>query len=88
MKEFANELLTSVRKSVKEHNDDAFEDGYNEAANICVGVLSEVIDGLLKKINLDSRLSDQEQFLLSKLHEIRSEMETMLHDSCANAGSG
>jgi hypothetical protein len=88
VKEFVGDLVDSVRKSASEHSDDAFADGYNDAANICVGVLSETIDGLLKQIKLGSYLSDQEQFLLSKLNELKSQTENALSDFWANTDSG
>jgi hypothetical protein len=88
VKEFVGDLLGSARTSVNEHIDDAFADGYNEAANVCVGILSETINGLLKQIKPGSYLSDQEQFLLSKLNELKSETESALRDFWANADSG
>ena len=49
---------------------DAFFDGYNTAANICVDVITKNIDELFSQINSGSFLSDQEQFLLSKLNDL------------------
>jgi hypothetical protein len=60
----------------------------HKAANVCVGVLSETIDGLLKQIKSGSYLSDQEQFLLSKLNELKSQTENALSDFWANTDSG
>ena len=45
MKELANELLERVRKVANDHADDAFANGFDEAANICVGLLSETTEG-------------------------------------------
>ena len=87
MKEFVDDLLRGVRNSAHEHIDDAFADGYSEAANVCVGVLSKTIDALLKQIKPGSYLSDQEQFLLSKLNELKSQTENALSDFWANADS-
>ena len=57
---------------------DAFFDGYNTAANICVDVITKNIDELFSQINSGSFLSDQEQFLLSKLNDLKSETEEKL----------
>ena len=51
LKEFANELLERVRKVANDHADDAFANGFDEAAKICVGLLSETTEGLMKKIS-------------------------------------
>lgn len=81
MKGFVGYLLGIVRESAKRRTDDAFAEGYSEAANVCVGVLSEAIDGLLEQIKSGNFLSDQEQFLLSKLNELKSETENALRDA-------
>jgi hypothetical protein len=62
---------------------DEFDNGYNAAANICVGTITKKIDELYSKINSGSFLSEQEQFLLSKLNELKSETEEELRNFCS-----
>ena len=57
-----------------------FSEGYDEAANICMGLLSKKIDDLLSQVKAGEYLSEQEQFLLSSLHEMRAEMDAALRD--------
>lgn len=72
-----NEFIKDVLKAPL---DKEFSNGYNEAANICVGIITKKIDELFSKINSDSFLSTQEQFLLSKLKELQSETEDELRN--------
>ncbi len=82
MKEFMREIkditLNAVRESENKRMNEEFNDGYNEAANICVGIITKKIDELFSKINSDSSLSKQEQYMLSKLNELKSETEEEL----------
>lgn len=81
-KEIGNDTLKKVRESADSHMNDAFFDGYNTAANICVDVITKNIDELFSQINSGSFLSDQEQFLLLKLNDLKSETEEKLVDFC------
>ena len=81
-KEIGNDTLKKVRESADSHMNDAFFDGYNTAANICVDVITKNIHELFSQINSGSFLSDQEQFLLSKLNDLKSETEEKLVDFC------
>ena len=76
------DTLKKVSESADSHMNDAFFDGYNTAANICVDVITKNIDELFSQINSGSFLSDQEQFLLSKLNDLKSETEEKLVDFC------
>jgi len=76
------DTLKKVRESADSHMNDAFFDGYNTAANICVDVITKNIDELFSQINSGSFLSDQEQFLLSKRNDLKSETEEKLVDFC------
>lgn len=78
-KEIGNDTLKKVRESADSHMNDTFFDGYNTAANICVDVITKNIDELFSQINSGSFLSDQEQFLLSKLNDLKSETEEKLY---------
>jgi hypothetical protein len=76
------DTLKKVRESADSHMNDAFFDGYNTAANICVDVITKNIHELFSQINSGSFLSDQEQFLLLKLNDLKSETEEKLVDFC------
>ncbi|MFQ3544224.1 hypothetical protein Q7A53_09055 [Halobacillus rhizosphaerae] len=75
MKKF---IKDTVGDALNSQLNEAFNDGYNEAANICVGVITKKIDELFSKINSNSSLSNQEQFMLLKLKELKSETEEEL----------
>lgn len=71
----------AARSAARDVNDRAFADGHNDAANICVDVLSKKIDGLMSQIKAGRALSSNEQFLLSALTELKSETQAELHRS-------
>ena len=75
-----NDSITKVRGSVNERENEIFIDGYNQAANICVDIITKNIDELFNQINSNSFLSKQEQFTLLKLKELKSETEKELQD--------
>lgn len=83
---FMGDLLGKVRESASHRVGDAFADGYSEAANICIGVLSRKIDDLLNQIKSGRYLSDQEQFLLSSLDGVKSDTESTLRDFWNSTG--
>lgn len=55
-------------------------EGFENATTICIGVLSKNIDDLMNKPKSGSYLNDEEQFLLSRLTEIKSAIEQDLLD--------
>jgi hypothetical protein len=74
------EALNDVRESENNRMNEEFNVGYSEAANICVGVITKKIDELFSKINSDSSLTKQEQLMLLKLKELKSETEEELRN--------
>jgi hypothetical protein len=58
--------------------DKVFVDGYTEAANTCVGLISQKIDRLMDQIRSGQDLSAKDQYLLSKLTDLRAETEDKL----------
>lgn len=70
--EFAEEVIHSF-----------VEKGYDEAAEICLSILSESIDELSDKDKTGKRLSDKEQFLHVQLNKLKREMERALIHSRA-----
>ncbi|MGV9216120.1 hypothetical protein ACTFTM_30070 [Micromonospora sp. RB23] len=73
-------VLGAIRDSAAARADGAFADGYNEAANICVAALEGKIDGLMGQISANRYLSDQEQYLVASLRELKSNTERALRD--------
>jgi hypothetical protein len=78
----------TVRKVALDRVDDAFAEGFKEAANISVEVLSKKMDDLLSRIKAGNPLSDQEQYLLVGLHELKSETEQSLRAYWIDGASG
>lgn len=74
------ELQDRLREGAKQRIDDAFFRGFEEAALIYLGALSEKIDNLRNKIGPGNYLSNEEQILLSELMELKSETERSLSD--------
>ncbi|WP_405088323.1 hypothetical protein [Microbispora sp. NBC_01389] len=58
--------------------DNEFDKGFDEATDICMSTLQKNIDDLMSKMKSGNLLSDQEQFLLSRLDELKSETEDRL----------
>ena len=83
MQYVSNVVNESKDKAVKE----IFGDGYNEAAGICVGMITKKMDELYSQISSGSFLSEQEQFLLSNLKELKSETEEKLYDFWRDNGN-
>ncbi|MFD6435866.1 hypothetical protein [Streptomyces venezuelae] len=81
-------LGKAVRDGVRTAWDKEYERGYNEAANLCVGVLTGASEGLLAKMTSGGELSAQEQILYARLTELKAEMEELLYASCEPPSSG
>jgi len=74
------EFLGRMRSGANERLDEQFSIGFNEAANLCVDLLNQKINGLMNKITSDGSLSTPEQHLLAGLNSLKSEMEQGLYD--------
>lgn len=86
-KNIGQEALTRVRGVAREHTDQAFEDGFNEAANICVRLVTEAAAQLTTKMGTAS-LSDREQAQLARLSSLKEEMEKSLYGYWEQAVTG
>lgn len=75
---FAAELGTHVRRSATERLDEEFIVGFNEAANISVGLLTAKIDELMSRMQSGSYLSEPDQQLLAQLAALKTETEESL----------
>ncbi|MGY1551589.1 hypothetical protein ACW5CM_07355 [Microbacterium sp. A588] len=76
---FLDFFTDALRQGARSHVEDAFNSGFNTAANLAVGALSESIDNLLSKITDVGPLSDAEQLLLAQLTRTRTDIEGRLH---------
>ena len=65
-------------KVVREHDDQVFSKGFDEAANLCVGLLTAKLDELLGKMKTGA-LSSEEQRVFAELSELKAEMERRLY---------
>lgn len=74
IKEGKKEAIDNVKREL------SFE-GYDRAADICTTALTEKVDAMYKKINAGEFLSNQEQFLLAQLNELKREIENRLHNA-------
>jgi hypothetical protein len=74
MPSLIQELLQRFRQDVRSRELEAFD----QAANICMGVLWNQRNGLLAKIEPGRPLSEQEQLWLSSLMELEREIQTEL----------
>lgn len=82
---FMADILGKLRESASSHVDDAFVDGYIQAANDCMQILSRSIDGLINQVQSGRYLSEHEQFLLASLTKIRSEVEAAFREFLDNS---
>ena len=86
-RELAGDLMVNYMVIVRRRLLEKFcEHGYNEAGDRCLGVLSRNIDDLQTQVKSGSSLSKQDQFLLTKLHELKAEIESELRNFGAAAG--
>lgn len=83
MRELARDIIVDVRRRLLEG---VYDHGYNEAGDRCLGVLSKNIDDLQTQVKSGSSLSKQDQFLLTKLHDLKAEIESELRDFGADTG--
>lgn len=74
-------IFFEAREFGRRASDHFTDKGFDEAADICIGVLSKNIDELHNKSKSSSGLTKQEGFLLANLRDIKSEMEKSLCDS-------
>ncbi|MEU1622015.1 hypothetical protein ABZ479_32535 [Streptomyces sp. NPDC005722] len=65
----------------------AYDRGFNESAQICLGVLSDATDELLTRMK-SGNLSKQEQALYARLTELTAEMDERLRNACQEEPTG
>jgi hypothetical protein len=75
MREFLRDLLTGIQSRNQDRLEDEWQDGYEQSAQVCLGVLSKEIDELQRRLG---NLPKEDQVVLSHLHELRSAMKEEL----------
>lgn len=78
MTSFFDELKSRARATGNQRLDEEFAAGYDEAANICVGIVTNKINDLIATINSGQLLLEKEQLLLVSLNQLKSETEEAL----------
>lgn len=79
MSDFIGDLGRGIRWSAHARVEDAFVDGFNEAAHIAVAALTQKIDGLAARMaQAASSPASQDQFVLVALTQLKSEIEAEL----------
>ncbi|MGK5496701.1 hypothetical protein [Streptomyces sp. URMC 125] len=87
-KQVLRELGHAVREAAKEGAEESarayyssvYERGFNEAAQTCLGVLSDATNELLARMK-SGNLSEQEQALYARLTELTAEMDERLRSA-------
>lgn len=78
MTSFSDELKSRARAIGNQRLDEEFAAGYDEAANICMGIVTNKINDLIATINSGQLLLEKEQLLLVSLNQLKSETEEAL----------
>lgn len=78
MTSFFDELKSRARATGNQRLDEEFAAGYDEAANICVEIVTNKINDLIATINSGQLLLEKEQLLLVSLNQLKSETEEAL----------
>ncbi|WSB84176.1 hypothetical protein OHA60_10580 [Streptomyces cellulosae] len=89
------ELGHAVREAAKEGVEESargyyisvYDRGFNEAAQTCLGVLSDAKEELLARMK-SGNLSKQEQALYARLTELTAEMDERLRNACQQESAG
>ncbi|MCX5163792.1 hypothetical protein OOK39_31680 [Streptomyces sp. NBC_00264] len=94
-KQMLRELGHAVREGAKEGAEESaraayfsvYDRGFNEAAQTCLGVLSDATEELLARMK-SGNLSKQEQALYARLTELTAEMDERLRNACQEEPTG
>ncbi|MFC8917616.1 hypothetical protein ACFT5C_17765 [Streptomyces sp. NPDC057116] len=75
---FAADLKRDI---IDRHANENYAAGFDEAAHVCMSVLSDVIDGMMTRIKAGEFLSPQEQAALAQANELMKEMDKRLREA-------
>lgn len=87
MRDIGNGSFKRVRESVNDHQVDAFFEGYDEAATVCMHAVEARVEELHSRINDGYVLTEKEQFLLAQLSVLKKEMDDALQSSIKQKNS-
>ncbi|MEV0531823.1 hypothetical protein [Kitasatospora sp. NPDC050463] len=87
-KEVMDRLAYEAKDMLGQGGRGVYAGGYQQAADISLGILDQKIDALMKRTTSGERLSDQELFLLGSLDALKKEMESELIDFWKRGGPG
>ncbi|MEU2607734.1 hypothetical protein [Streptomyces albus] len=91
LREFGHAVGELAKEGVKESARASYlgvyDRGFNEAAQICMDVLSDATDELLAKMK-SGNLSKQEQALYARLTELTAEMDERFRNACQEEPTG
>ncbi|MFJ9804638.1 hypothetical protein [Streptomyces wuyuanensis] len=76
-----------VEESLRARHFSMYDRGFNDAAQICLGVLSDAMEDLLARMK-SGELSKQEQALYARLTELTAEMDERLRSECPGEPAG
>ncbi|MEU7018962.1 hypothetical protein [Streptomyces sp. NPDC046385] len=80
LREISMVARDAAKESVRATYRQEYELGFDDAAQTCLGVLSEAADELRAKMKTGN-LSEQEQPLLARLEELKEEMDERLQSA-------
>ncbi|MER5537399.1 hypothetical protein [Streptomyces mirabilis] len=85
LREFGHAVREAAKEGVEEsaraYHFSVYDRGFNEAAQTCLGVLSDATEELLARMK-SGNLSKQEQALYARLIELTAEMDERLRNAC------
>jgi len=74
MSNFKEKMAVSLAYGVRAAIDGPIIDGYCWSADVCIGLIENKINAMFNQMQNGNYLSEQDQFYLSKLRELQSEM--------------
>ena len=71
----SNTLFDAIEQGRRNVRNAVYFEGFDDAAVVCMEIISKKIEGLFNKINEGNSLSGQEQFLLAQLNVLKKEID-------------
>jgi len=84
MSDFKERMAVSLAYGLRAAMDGPIVDGYCWGADVCIGLIENKINAMFNQMQSGNFLSEQDQFFLSKLRELQSEMINELNFSLEN----
>ncbi|WP_333743514.1 hypothetical protein [Streptomyces ardesiacus] len=87
LRELGHAVREEAAESARASYFSVYDRGFNEAAQTCLGVLSDATEELLARMK-SGNLSKQEQALYARLTELTAEMDERLRNACQEEPTG